>query len=105
MSFPVPFTYLGCDSNLRSQHTIKASSTNVIVFDSGIHKWQILSYGKLNFVIYFGHTFSIKIWALFYLILKILSNKEKFVKLNVENQLVMEKKRFCFALIVVRFSE
>lgn len=32
-------------------------------------------------MIYFGHTFSIKIWALFYLILKILSNEEKFVAL------------------------
>lgn len=60
---------------------------------------------KLDFVIYFGLYFSIKFWALLYLILNILSNEEKIVELNVENQLVMEKQRFCFALIVVRFFE
>lgn len=54
-------------------------------------------------MIYFGLYFSIKFWALLYLILNILSNEEKIVELNVENQLVMEKQRFCFALIVVRF--
>lgn len=56
-------------------------------------------------MIYFGQYFSIKFWALLYLILNILSNEEKIVELNVENQLVMEKQRFCFALIVVRFFE
>lgn len=61
--------------------------------------------GNSNFVIYFGQYFSIKFWALLYPILNILSNEEKIVELNVENQLVMEKQRFCFALIVVRFFE
>lgn len=40
-SFPVPFTYLGCDSNLKKSAYNKNIMHDWHCFDSGIHKWQI----------------------------------------------------------------